>query len=426
MNSTDFHSVIRMIQQKPLKLMEAYNSIHDLDSLKEDCPNEWGVFVKDVKDYLNRMGLYTLVSSNKNTGLELIKTINYELSKRLFNELNIDTSLFRTRENYLNVYESAFRKYLVYLNRESLDSQDLDLLKQIMKVSDESEIIRCVNSISSVYPSFQKTYQNQYQEYSIKKNQKHINDLHKTLLVSFNKELKQNKKLKKGAKLTIDTVYDIGKKLKPYVDYITVIDHKYYRHQNIIDIEDKVEELTYLSYSELKNQIIVYLQNATGIYNERSVHTLRKNPLDFKNEKILFKAVLEKRGKGISEYSNQTGIQQLHHIIPRSSSKELSENIFNLVYLTPTEHYETFHVLGNTKKINPDLTIPTLKKLIDINMSLKNDDEFKDNQYFDRFLEKEMKQMIDILFKGYSGSKNYLSLLESESMTFNFSKIIKS
>ena len=59
-------------------------------------------------------------------------------------------------------------------------------------------------------------------------------------------------------------------------------------------------------------------------------------------------------------------------------------------------------------------------------MSLKNDDDFKDNQYFDRFLEKEMKQMIDILFKGYSGSKNYLSLLESESMTFNFSKIIKS
>jgi hypothetical protein len=415
-----------MIQQKPLKLMEAYNSIHDLDSLKEDCPNEWGIFVKDVKDYLDGLGLYTLVSSNKSTALELIKTINYTISKRLFNELNIDTSLFRIRENYHNVYESAFRKYLVYLNRESLDSGDLDLLKQIMKVTNDTEITRCVNIISSVYPSFQKTYQKQYQEYSIKKNQKHINDLHKTILVSFNKELRQNKKLMKGQKLTIDTVYDIGKKLKPYVDYITVIEHKYYKHQNIIDIEDAVEELTYLSYSELKNLIIVYLQNATGIYNERSVHTLRKTPLDFKNEKILFKAVMEKRGKGISEYSNQTGIQQLHHLIPRYSSKDLSENIFNLVYVTPTEHYETFHVLGNTRKINYDVTIPTLKKLIDINTSLKNDEDFKDNEYFDRFIEKEMKQMIDVLFKGYSGSKNYLSLLESESMSFDFSKIIKS
>jgi hypothetical protein len=214
-----------------------------------------------------------------------------------------------------------------------------------------------------------------------------------------------------GKNLTISSTID--KITKQFMDYITIIDKKFYKGKKFIDIKNETEARQYLSFSKTKNDIITNTQKKSGNYSERNVIKLTNGVIDYNNyNNIYIKLKDYRKNLNVSEYSNIIINSSHEHHIYSKTIKDIESNPFNLIYLTQTEHYDIFHNHNNNKKINPEMQTKALLTVRNLIYNIIKD-IFDDNELIDvkKYLKSQENIMIKTLFNDKLG-QSYKNILE--------------
>jgi len=414
----NFIKVVKETQQKPMKLRQAFLSIFDVDTLKRQNPkvSEYTTIINDVERLLKGLGLYDDVKSNRSNGMNRLKEIFYSFSERVLEECGIDISIFSDKDNFKKNYRKFQREYSVLINKKFLTDDELVLFKRIINIKTDLDKQSCLNSISDKYPTFAVEYSSTL----AKSSKKHKEHDFQVILTVF-------KKIVKCSRLSVDFTKggDIQKKTKPYIDYISILGHRFYKSKSsFIEIFDTEDEDKYLSYSKAKNNLIKDTQKKYGDHIERNVYKLIDGKIDFSDKKNLYKFTYElRKQKSTSEYSGLDGSTHLHHPVPQNVNGNIADNPLNNIYVTQTEHYDLFHMGNKTKKVSYKYLIEGLKSAHQALTSLK--DQFEDVELFDKYVKECEDEMISILYSEYSGPKSYIKLLESEDITLDHKNIVR-
>lgn len=425
----NFVKVVKKTQQTNLMLRQARLSIFNVEQLKREnkTKTEYNKIIRDVKTLLDGLGLYDYVKSIKEADLQtkVLEDIFGFYSERVAEECGIEI-VFLSEENSYGVYLKRFIKnFCKYVNKPFLDNDQYQELCRILDIETDAQKDDCINYLSQKYPNFHTEFVKLKSEKgkSANKNRNSI------ILYTWKKVIGVVEDLT----VDIKTSGDIYKKIKPFVNYITVRNFGIYRKSTkFISVTPDNSE-TILSYSKTKNTHIKNSQGKYGDHTERNVYRLREKKIDISVHSNCYKLIDNKRKeRGISEFSNTFGPCDNHHPIPGkvdkdtsvSGKKELRKNPYNNCYALKAEHDYELHPLNNTKVVAYE---PMVKALKSAYYSVKTivDNFTEDKEIFDQYLKECENQMKSILFPSYSGPKSYIQLLESQEIELDHKNIVR-